>query len=207
MYQSSSIVMHTSILLALAAGLSAPGATKRPIVVTGPTTDVITRDVSYRDLNLASRRDQRRFTIRVSETVNEVCDSLSPNRAGPHPDGLPHRSVAQRPPADRAGGAARPDPNCRHRPVRHGIRCHHADVRQIRRIGVFDRALARRGRGYASGGNARRSHQASLGTARHVPSPRWWIASRTCAALFVSTARACARGSAARVRARARRGH
>ena len=78
MYQSSSIVMRASILLTLAAGLAAPGATKRPIVVTGPSTDVITRDVSYRDLNLASRRDERRFTIRVSETVNEVCDSLSP---------------------------------------------------------------------------------------------------------------------------------
>ncbi len=78
MYQSSSIVMRASIFLALAAGLAVPGATKRPIVVTAPNTDVITRDVSYRDLNLASRRDERRFIIRVSETVTEVCDSLSP---------------------------------------------------------------------------------------------------------------------------------
>lgn len=78
MYQSSSIVMRALILLTLAAGLTAPGATKRPIVVTGPSTNVITRHVSYRDLNLASRADERRFTIRVSETVNEVCDSLSP---------------------------------------------------------------------------------------------------------------------------------
>lgn len=79
MYQSSSIVLRASVVLALAAGLSAPGATKRPIVVTGPSTETITRDVSYRDLNLASRADQRRFTLRVAETVNEVCDSLSPN--------------------------------------------------------------------------------------------------------------------------------
>lgn len=78
MYQSRSIVMRASILLTLAAGLAAPGATKQPIVVTGPTSDVITRDVSYRDLNLASRRDERRFTLRVGEAVNEVCDTLSP---------------------------------------------------------------------------------------------------------------------------------
>lgn len=78
MYQSSSIVMRASILLTLAAGLAAPGGTKRPIVVTGPSTNVFTREVSHRDLDLASRADERRFILRVSETVNEVCDSLSP---------------------------------------------------------------------------------------------------------------------------------
>lgn len=78
MYHSVGIVMSASIFVALTTVVAAPGETKRPIVVTGPSSDVITREVSYRDLNLASRSGERTFMHRVAGTINEVCNDLSP---------------------------------------------------------------------------------------------------------------------------------
>ena len=78
MYHSIGIVMSASIFMSVTTVVAGPGEAKRPIVVTGPSTGVIARKVSFRDLNFASRSGERAFMRRAASTVNEVCNDLSP---------------------------------------------------------------------------------------------------------------------------------
>ncbi len=77
---SKGIAMCGAILLAstAVATVAAPAeAGKRPVVVTGPSKDTITRYVSYRDLNLASKAGEKTLKQRVGTTVNEICYELN----------------------------------------------------------------------------------------------------------------------------------
>jgi UrcA family protein len=70
------------VVLAVSAAIMAAAtpldARSRPIIVTGPPSDTVTRRVSYRDLNLASLQGERTLIHRVRGAVAEVCWEASP---------------------------------------------------------------------------------------------------------------------------------
>lgn len=78
MHHSIGIVVKASIFISLISAVAVPAEAKRPILVTGPSSGVITKEVSYRDLDLASRSGERKFTRRVASAVSEVCNDLNP---------------------------------------------------------------------------------------------------------------------------------
>ena len=85
MNYAKGIAMCGAIFVASAgvATVAAPAeAKKRPVVVTGPSTDTVTRKVSYRDLNLASLPDQKILHKRVRGAVSGVCYEAN----GPSPE-------------------------------------------------------------------------------------------------------------------------
>jgi UrcA family protein len=49
------------------------GANDRPIVVRGAADDPLTRQISYRDLNLASLSGERSLKRRVGRAVSDLC--------------------------------------------------------------------------------------------------------------------------------------
>lgn len=51
----------------------------QPVVVQGPSEYVITKRVSYADLNLASASGERTLNRRVGDAVTSVCDEANPN--------------------------------------------------------------------------------------------------------------------------------
>ena len=68
-----SICAAIGITAGAVAALAPPASGKsRPIVVEG-RTDLVTRHVSYADLNLASTTGERTLNRRVSGAVNSVC--------------------------------------------------------------------------------------------------------------------------------------
>lgn len=74
------LVMCGAVLAASAAITAAASpveARTRPIVVTGPSQDMVTRRVSYRDLNLASLPGERTLNRRVRGAVIGVCSEIS----------------------------------------------------------------------------------------------------------------------------------
>ena len=80
-----STAMTAAVLSGVAASLSfaAPSlaAQDKPVVVYAePQEGVRTERVTYADLNLAERRDQRRLTLRVTSAVKRVC--LYEDRSG-----------------------------------------------------------------------------------------------------------------------------
>lgn len=81
MNYSKGILVCATILLASAAvgSVAVPAQAKGPVVVTGPSSDTITRRVSYSDLNLASLAGEKTLKRRVGATVNDVCGELSPS--------------------------------------------------------------------------------------------------------------------------------
>lgn len=54
-----------------------PAEAKPPIVVTGPSSDTITRHVSFRDLNLATKAGEKALRRRVSYTASDICYELN----------------------------------------------------------------------------------------------------------------------------------
>jgi UrcA family protein len=62
---------------AITAAASPVEARTRPIVVTGPSHDMVTRRVSYRDLNLASLPGEKTLNARVRGAVVGVCSEVS----------------------------------------------------------------------------------------------------------------------------------
>ena len=79
MNYSKGIALCGAVLLAstAAATIATPAEAKRPVVVTGPSADAVTRKVSYRDLNLASLPDQKILNKRVRGAVSGVCHELN----------------------------------------------------------------------------------------------------------------------------------
>ena len=70
-----------SISLAFALSIFAPttpaAAKNAKIVVTAPpTTEVVTRHISYADLNLASFEGQQSLNRRVGSGINDLCDEV-----------------------------------------------------------------------------------------------------------------------------------
>ena len=64
-------VLTSAVLVSSAAAAAAPS---QPVVVTAPrSTELETRLVSYRDLNLGLSQDQRTLHRRVGFAVNDVC--------------------------------------------------------------------------------------------------------------------------------------
>ena len=74
-YKSSLTLVAAAMTSAvLLSGTASAASPSEPVVVTG-TRDVEqeTRIVSYRDLNLAAARDQRRLDRRVGSAIKDVC--------------------------------------------------------------------------------------------------------------------------------------
>jgi UrcA family protein len=74
------LIMCGAVLAASAAITAAASpveARTRPIVVTGPSQDMVTRHVSYRDLNLASLPGERTLNRRVRGAVVGVCSEIA----------------------------------------------------------------------------------------------------------------------------------
>jgi len=102
MNYSKGIAMCGAIFVASAAIATVANpaeARKGPVVVTGPSSDTVTRRVSYRDLNLASLPDQKILNKRVRGAVSGVCYEAP----GPSPNF--HSQMACR---DEAWRGARP---------------------------------------------------------------------------------------------------
>jgi len=78
MNYSKSIIMCGAVLAASAAvgTVAIPAHAKGPVVVTGPSSDTITRRVSYRDLNLASLSGEATLERRVGTTIHSICNEL-----------------------------------------------------------------------------------------------------------------------------------
>lgn len=76
----------------LAAAPSA-SAKERQVVVVGKANDVITRHVSYVDLNLATRAGQKMLNDRVALAVSSVCEESTGAFPEPHAI-VPCRSYA-----------------------------------------------------------------------------------------------------------------
>ena len=76
---SKCIAMCGAILVASAAiaTVAMPAEGKPPIVVTGPSAETLTRYVSYRDLNLASKAGEKALRRRVNTTASEICYELN----------------------------------------------------------------------------------------------------------------------------------
>lgn len=74
------LIMCGAVLAASAAITAAASpveARTRPIVVTGPSLDTVTRRVSYRDLNLASLPGEKTLRLRVRGAVVGVCSEVA----------------------------------------------------------------------------------------------------------------------------------
>ncbi len=67
------------LVAAVAVGVVVPPAHSKvkPVVVTAPAPDQITRRVSYRDLNLTLATDQRTLNHRVGSAVTYVCSEAT----------------------------------------------------------------------------------------------------------------------------------
>jgi UrcA family protein len=78
----SKILSMCAAIAVTAGGLTAmspsASAKDRPVVVVAPS-DVITRRVSYTDLNLAIRSDEKTLTRRVGSAVRWVCEEALGN--------------------------------------------------------------------------------------------------------------------------------
>jgi UrcA family protein len=80
MNYAKGLIMCGAVLAASAAITAAASpveARTRPIVVTGPSQDVVTRRVSYRDLNLASLPGEQTLKRRVRGAVVSVCSEVA----------------------------------------------------------------------------------------------------------------------------------
>jgi UrcA family protein len=57
-------------------------AKSAPILVNAPPDEIVTRDVSYADLNLAAPAGERALMSRVGSAVNGLCNDVAGGRDG-----------------------------------------------------------------------------------------------------------------------------
>jgi UrcA family protein len=76
--KTAAVLSGVTASLLLAASASA--GQERPVVIYGEPENVRTERVTYADLDLAERRDQRKLNLRVTGAVKRVC--LFENRSG-----------------------------------------------------------------------------------------------------------------------------
>ena len=77
-FERLSLSATVSVSLACLSIIGSPAVAKsRPILVNAPAEEIITRSVSYADLNLAAPAGERALMYRVGSAVNGLCNEVT----------------------------------------------------------------------------------------------------------------------------------